>query len=550
MGAMEGAPLLHMNPSERPRDWDPLDEEDSLSPREFAERNVRNLDHQISRCIARIEDGTFSAAEAGSLHEVFNDFEKACQTAADSFAEGIVPDGFEQILKSVSKIVSDVGEADRDAAQKDRYMADQHESFNSAVLFIEHIRRRFGRGLEQVVGKIDVTYSDKLEYAKAADDVIAVYGMSEMRGIVSENLLALKLRNQVALKEGQVFEQNMPHASKLLERINTTDSEVSEICALSIRDRLRLSRGYAQFSESRTGESAKLRYQDVEALVTLSKEPTYVSGEDCRSKMPAAQLLSEKMHAVFDIDGEELFDEWFGSVTTREPQILLHVQAMTKIEQGQKGAVKHLYEKQGIRHFGRYSVDLMADQIKARESKKPYGIVLYPVADHNGAFMASKEVIGRAYPKIKEAGYELRVFETESLMQTARHLISLDRNYGSEHKIEFAFIGGHGAENTIEFGSGTKGFSLDTKDLFGKGIKKASSYFENDPTIVLFSCSTGAEGGISTALSEQYHARVIAPSAPDAPEYIGVTQVEGKIGFDVRFRNKKETVKDMRGTRS
>ena len=170
----------------------------------------------------------------------------------------------------------------------------------------------------------------------------------------------------------------------------------------------------------------------------------------------------------------------------------------------------------------------------------PYGVILYPKDDWNGAFHSDGLVFSELMdglnrkPELKD--YLVRVFECSSKSDVARALIGLNKTYGDHHKISFAIIGGHGMKDTINFGGGEFARNyLFSKDLQGKGVRRTGGFFEPEATVVLASCSTGEQEGIGQTLSENFGMKVIAPNMPTALDAILPKFVNGKIDFDVKY---------------
>ena len=182
---------------------------------------------------------------------------------------------------------------------------------------------------------------------------------------------------------------------------------------------------------------------------------------------------------------------------------------------------------------------MLAQKRDFEDRKKPYGIIINPVNDWNGAFSTRYSTWLDLHQQLERAGYALRVAECGSKIEIARRLIGFDRRYSEKHKISFAFIGGHGTESTIKFGGGKSINILHIEDLAGRGVKRSSKFFEDYPTIVLISCSTGADKGIGEKLSETLGARVVAPDRPTNINRIKVMVSRKGLYFDVEYREEE-----------
>jgi hypothetical protein len=158
-------------------------------------------------------------------------------------------------------------------------------------------------------------------------------------------------------------------------------------------------------------------------------------------------------------------------------------------------------------------------QFKEKDvTDKPYGVILFPRTDHNGAFYNDVQKFRDLLEQLK-GEFLLRVVECESKIDIARALIKFDKKYnlpgGKGQKISLLIIGGHGTEKSIQFGDKSDEMHrLVSSDLGGRGLHKTGKFFEDNPTIILESCSTGANRGIAQELSDIFDAKVIAPEVP------------------------------------
>ena len=65
----------------------------------------------------------------------------------------------------------------------------------------------------------------------------------------------------------------------------------------------------------------------------------------------------------------------------------------------------------------------------------------------------------------------------------------------------------------------------------GGRAQRAGQFFVDNPTIILSSCSTGAEGGIGQELSKRFGAKVIAPKEPTSMAEIHASKNRGQNEF-------------------
>lgn len=213
-----------------------------------------------------------------------------------------------------------------------------------------------------------------------------------------------------------------------------------------------------------------------------------------------------------------------------------NLETIIHLETEKPGATKYLMENFGIKCFGRYPTELLLKQFKNAQDQKPYGVILFPVNDHNGAFYGYRNTFTHLLQDLEDQ-YDLRVVEASNKFDIAKKLITFREVY--QPKISFAIIGGHGTKDSIQFGRSYKeSNNLITEDLMGHGIQKTSGFFENNPTIILSSCSTGKEKGIGHRLSETWGATVIAPDNDTAVDEIHAYVNRGPtVHFEIKFRD-------------
>lgn len=261
----------------------------------------------------------------------------------------------------------------------------------------------------------------------------------------------------------------------------------------------------------------------------------------CEELRPYSQnKLNEYLKRNLNISCEDIQDGWDfegspGQVYL-ENDIACNLEAMQALESKRKGSVSELVHKYGIQEFQRYPEEMLLAQLEEEDTQQPYGVVVYPRDDWNGAFDADKKLWKDFFGETRSR-CGLKIFECASRIDIARHLLDLDKKYGAEHKISFAVIAGHGQENKIQFGPWWGHFSALSKvDIgSGKGIRRVKDFFVEDPSIVFFSCSTGAEEGIAQELSQTLGAEVMAPNKPTHPNKLSITfdtQKKPKLGVE------------------
>ncbi len=247
--------------------------------------------------------------------------------------------------------------------------------------------------------------------------------------------------------------------------------------------------------------------------------------------------LAEEV-AKLDLDLSALEEAWSKSGYEKqfEDHRMYNTFQLLRLEQRSPGAPKTLFETFGISTFARYPLATLQKQFESVDrADVPYGILLYPRSDWNGAFYNSVGMIEDLDASLKDRRL-LRIVECQSSMEIGRRFLSLQKKYEVEggQKISFAVIGGHGNQHTIVFGDRERGQEINIEALSGDGLKRARSIFAEDITFVLSSCSTGVEGGVAQEFSKVFNAEVIAPDANTSTESV-VYNVDS-ADFDVKYR--------------
>lgn len=250
--------------------------------------------------------------------------------------------------------------------------------------------------------------------------------------------------------------------------------------------------------ESDRPDGAEL-FRSIEAL---QKDPKY--------QEEANAVIGNEI-AKAGLDYEKLRTFWQQASNPLDKESALQIM---RLEHRIPGLPKTLNSEFGMVNFRRYPESVLTRQYEMRERHDvPYGVLLYPIDDHNGAFQGDGKPIAEFAESLKDR-FELRIVECDSKLDVAKQLITLDRRYGEPkggNKISFAVIGGHGNENVIVFGGDDERHRLLKSDLQGKGVGRSTSFFTENPTLIIVSCSTGKEGAIAQELSAALHATVIAP---------------------------------------
>lgn len=259
-----------------------------------------------------------------------------------------------------------------------------------------------------------------------------------------------------------------------------------------------------------------------------------------------------------ELDSTSIKNDWENSTPDIENRTVLNMASIERLELERPGLVKVLHDEFGISDFSRYPDSVLIRQYDERNNTNlPYGVVIYPKGDHNGAFYQDSQVFTGLVDALS-GRYALRIYEAGSRLQVAKCLARANARYnkgGEGHKISFGILGGHGTVDSIWFGSDTRegedgGLAEDkfgaitSDDLPAEKSTIAGrivgEYFEIHPSIVLVSCSTGqanANKGFARTMSE-LNAEVTGPDRDSAVKSISVSFDEnGKAHLSAIYRN-------------
>ncbi len=286
-----------------------------------------------------------------------------------------------------------------------------------------------------------------------------------------------------------------------------------------------------------------------------------ITSEDQAISGRSREMLGN-LYGVKDID--RMIKNW--EISTSSANVISRIETnitrMQDLNNHHSGSVGTLFDEFGIADFGRYGTEMLSAQYENRDNQDlPYGVVLFPRSDHNGAFYQNAIKLNDFHHQL-EGNYNLRVYECGSQIEAAKALIRSRDRYGEKHKISFGILGGHGSPDSVQFGNkskkkyGLKAFlgdlmfkptvgpkiDLTSEDVAKPTMPKIGELFEDDSTVILVSCSTGVEEGIGEKLSSALGVKVIAPTGDTNLKNITVKyDKSGKPDFDVTYTNNTST---------
>lgn len=225
-----------------------------------------------------------------------------------------------------------------------------------------------------------------------------------------------------------------------------------------------------------------------------------------------------------DLDPYKLMEWWAVSGTkgNKLECIRRNLARMTSLEKQAPGSTKKLNEDFGIHDFARYPIEVLLAQYRQDTYKGlPYGAVIFPRTDWNGAFY-NENLLKDLYLQMGGRSL-LRIAECSSKFEVGKQLAQMRKRYG---KASFLILGGHGDTRSITFDEKGDGGNLHLMDIVGefrgKFAKRADRYLQDDASVVLMSCSTGSDYGIAMNASDALpNLTISAPNVPTA-----VTKIE------------------------
>ncbi|HVT01203.1 MAG TPA: hypothetical protein VHE53_03145 [Patescibacteria group bacterium] len=272
---------------------------------------------------------------------------------------------------------------------------------------------------------------------------------------------------------------------------------------------------------------------------------TYLIGsEDSYVSYEAKQIVTEYMDKHWDFDTRSLLNTWYMSnrnyrvwgQNVGERMIMHNFGELYRLEQERPGIGKVLMDEFGIHDFARYPRELLIRQYDERDNKDlSYGVAIYAEDDHNGALYQNEDVLGDLSDQLGEK-YILRIYEVGDKKDLVSILNRARKKYG---RADFGIIAAHGTEDDMTLGYNTR---VNRDDANRVGAHALRNAFVDDPTLILFSCSTGKLGGIGQQIEAlgKEGTRVIAPDYVTGPESVMVIKEDGKLNFEVKYRPPKK----------
>lgn len=271
----------------------------------------------------------------------------------------------------------------------------------------------------------------------------------------------------------------------------------------------------------------------IEKLLEIAK--TLITSKDFTLVMSAVFKANQNKQSVkvieimdsffshYQLPNSEMSRTWILSTNIENLglRVCNNIDRIIEVEAEQPGACSLLYKEFGIADFARYPKELLIKQAREiNDTTKPYGLIIFPKFDPNGAFYSHESF----EPILKETNgeFNLRAIECESKLEIAKLLIKMNKKYNipGGQKISLLVLGGHGKKDKIIFGHEGPLQEINITDLQGMGIKKIGGFFEKTAKMVLISCKTGQKNGIGSEIEKQTGIPTIAPATDITDFYL------------------------------
>lgn len=216
-----------------------------------------------------------------------------------------------------------------------------------------------------------------------------------------------------------------------------------------------------------------------------------------------------------------------------------NVNTLLALEESRPGSATALNRQFNINVFGRYPKDALEAQFDNKDKDIPYGIAVFPIADHSGALYSINKALLTLHKSL-EKPMGVRITEIDNTVGLPLTFIAFDAKYGSKkggNKLSFAIVGSHGGPEGMTFDdqrSPKKLQRLATADLKMVGVEALGGFFNKEAQIILASCSTGR--GFARELQEKTRLTVIGPEfSASVKEFKAIKLKDGRTHIRPEF---------------
>lgn len=426
---------------------------------------------------------------------------------------------------------------------------DDNEQIKSYVIANGKLKTKLVALAEQALTKNTERFVSSLEMSAAIDTMVPKILSGELSGI--ERLTDYP--DGLLLGDGKLSEAMGALMIRLAPFIETQVGMMSQergIYSASLDQYLLVLRPLVLSDDQEVSRHARDQVVDIfmggdSPEIQKAVCASYVRAGGTESEKQASREVIRSIVSRMGLDEARFYDadKYMPNRASRqsvEGNYVDNIVAAQALERSAAGSVKKLVSDYGILTFARYPKDVLLKQIeKEEDTESPYGVVLYPREDWNGAFYGSPEKFSELASSGEVAGMNVRIFECEGKIDAVKKLIALNRKYGSHQKISFALVGGHGNSDAFSFGVWDKN-RVFKGDLTGHASEELRKFFDEEATLVLNACSTGGDLGIGEMMSRLHAIKVIAPDVPTALRSIRVDRKEGHLVVSVGYRQTED----------
>ncbi len=467
-----------------------------------------------------------------------------------SQVESFNPQLFDQDINNIGTIASHILRNQYTSEEKIKLVKIAQDDDNRlyAALFIPELYSETINDINKLFNSDEYKTSKGNHEGINIDDFINIYSFGYERieqGFKSEDkdisrasaealrwLIAYTSDDDVRKKSLSLVDNNLQTILNLTDDINPSEEYYKHVLdnQLAIFD-LIIRKGNSSEAENGLEASIKFFTKHVEKW-----ETAWPSGSSLHRGLMA--MFDQKLEG-FGLNAKDFKNAW---KVAHETEGLFYdyknnLLRIIKLEQEQPGITKFLNKEYGIYNFFRYPKEILLDQYANRERDIAYGVIIKPRNDYNEAFY--NNYLSSLKSQLGE-NFGLRIFECGSEKELGKDLVKLNRKFGAGHKISFLILGGHGSPDRIRFGEDTDEGSLDIEDLVEPKSNGARRFFVDKPTIILESCSTGADGGISENIFDVLGAKVVfAPKTASYISEIHVTKRNADLSFNINYEKKE-----------
>lgn len=223
----------------------------------------------------------------------------------------------------------------------------------------------------------------------------------------------------------------------------------------------------------------------------------------------------------------------------------LDIERALELENALPGSTERLIKEFGIENIGRYPVSLLLEQIDQKENYEiPYGVFLSTEADWNNSLHMGSETIAGLLDSLQQQGMTLRIAEFNGNVDFVRKLKNFDSIYGNRQRIRFGVLNAHGNQDGMRMGGTNRDgnnqiYTFDQRNLNEreeKALEYIRSFFADEATLILASCSVGKENGVAQTISKIMNIKVLGPIENSSAQEIKVLKSEGGISFEVIYK--------------